>query len=260
MTEREMTALLARAADLLKRAGNGEVAYSSFLTPSEQHLLKTRLTQAEQPRFCGGYPEAERARALFLPEYMRDLDADLREELLQEALQEAVVPLSVKGSGFHALSHRDFLGAVLHLGIERDAIGDLCAVGEHECILFCDRVMVTFLKESLTRVAGDTVTVSEASLPSDFNGGRSFLPLSDTVASPRADAVVAALCNLSRERAQALFAKDLVQLDYEPLEKYDREVPEGAVLSVRGYGKFIIRALSDKTKKGRYRLLADKYC
>ena len=255
-----MTALLARAADLYRRAENGELVFSSFLTPREQHILKTRSTRSAQPLFCGGYPEAERARALFMPAYMRDLDDDVREALLQEALQEAVVPLLVKGSGFHALSHRDFLGAVLHLGIERDAIGDLCAASEHACILFCDRVMATFLKESLLRVAGDAVTVSEAMLPPDFNGGRSFLPLTDTVASPRADAVVAALCNLSRERAQALFARELVQMNYEPLEKYDREVPEGAVLTIRGYGKFIIRALSDKTKKGRYRLLAEKYC
>ena len=70
---------------------------------------------------------------------------------------------------------------------------------------------------------------------------------------------MAALCNLSRERAQALFAQGFVELDYEPLEKYDREVGEGAVLTVRSHGKFIVRSLSDKTKKGRYRLLADRY-
>ena len=85
------------------------------------------------------------------------------------------------------------------------------------------------------------------------------MPLSDTVASPRADAVVAALCNLSRERAQALFRAGLVEIDYEPLEKYDKDVDAGAVIAVRGHGKFIVRSLSDKTKKGRFRLLADRY-
>lgn len=254
-----MTALLARAADLWHRAENGEVAYSGFLTPQEQRVLKNRLTPAAVPLFCGGYAEAERARAVFLPDYMAALDTDLQKAMLDDVLAQAVVPLSVKGSGFHTLTHRDYLGAILNLGIKREALGDICVLPSGEAVLFCDAVMAAFLKENLVRVAHDTVTVGKAVLPEDFNGGRTFLCLSDTVASPRADAVVAALCRLSRERAQALFARDLVQMDYEPLEKYDREVPEGAVLTVRGYGKFVIRALSDKTKKGRYRLMADKY-
>lgn len=259
MTEKEIDTLLARASDLMRRAADGEVAYSPFLTPQEQRALKTRLPCRDALLFCGGYPDAERARAVFLPDYMAELDAAVREEVLGEVLSEAVIPLLVKGSGFHTPTHRDYLGAVLHLGIKREALGDICVLPEHGAILFCDRVMATFLKENLVRVAHDTVTVGETTLPPDFNGGRSFKALCDTVASPRADAVVAALCHLSRERAQALFARDLVQMDYEPLEKYDREVPEGAVLSVRGYGKFVIRSLSDKTKKGRYRLVADQY-
>ncbi|MBE6580733.1 MAG: hypothetical protein E7650_03845 [Ruminococcaceae bacterium] len=259
MTEKEIDALLARAADLARRAAGGEVAYGPFLTPQEQRMLKIRLPQKQTPLFCGGYPDAERARAFFLPDYMAELDDDVRREVLAEALGEAVVPLLVKGSGFHTATHRDYLGAVLNLGIKREALGDICVLPDGGAVLFCDSVMATFLKENLVRVARDTVSVGEVTLPPDFNGGRSFKPLCDTVASPRADAVVAALCHLSRERAQALFARELVQMDYEPLEKYDREVPEGAVLSVRGYGKFVIRSLSDKTKKGRYRLIADQY-
>ena len=257
MTEKEIDALLARAGDLMKRAADGEVAYSPFLTPQEQRILRVRLSHRDAPLFCGGYPDAERARAVFLPDYMAELDGDVRKELLGELLGEAVMPLLIKGSGFYVPTHRDYLGAVLHLGIKREAVGDICVLPDQGAILFCDSVMAAFLKENLVRVAHDTVTVGEVTLPPDFNGGRSFRPLCDTVASPRADAVVAALCHLSR--AQALFAKDLVQMDYESLQKYDREVPEGAVLSVRGYGKFVIRALSDKTKKGRYRLVADQY-
>jgi len=230
MTEKEIDALLARAADLARRAAGGEVAYGPFLTPQEQRMLKIRLPQKQTPLFCGGYPDAERARAFFLPDYMAELDDDVRREVLAEALGEAVVPLLVKGSGFHTATHRDYLGAVLNLGIKREALGDICVLPDGGAVLFCDSVMATFLKENLVRVARDTVSVGEVTLPPDFNGGRSFKPLCDTVASPRADAVVAALCHLSRERAQALFARELVQMDYEPLEKYDREVPEGAVL------------------------------
>ena len=252
--------LLAHVADLVSRAESGEIVTTPFLTPREQNEIRKKYAfLGDRLRFLGGYAEAERCRAVFLPSYMAELDGEVRETLLAEETGETLVALSVMGSGYRELSHRDYLGSILNLGLERDAIGDIAVLSPHDAVLFCDRLIATFLTENLTRAARDAVKVRVVELPPDFNGGRKFEPVSDTVASPRADAVVAALCNLSRERAQALFAQGFVELDYEPLEKYDREVGEGAVLTVRSHGKFIVRSLSDKTKKGRYRLLADRY-
>ncbi len=260
MKEQNEAQLLARAADLFERAQSGEIVYTPFLTPREQKLLQVKYAFARERVLCaGGYADAERRRMYMLPEYMVELDPHVRDELLAECFATSLLALQVRGSGYRELEHRDFLGAVLNLGIERDAIGDICVISPHEAILFCDRVMASFLHEHLVRVANDAVGVCEISLSPDFDGGRAFEPCSDTVASPRADAVVAALCNLSRERAQALFARALVEIDYEPVEKYDREVSAGAIITVRGHGKFIVRSLSDKTKKGRFRLLADRY-
>ena len=208
---------------------------------------------------CGGYAEAERCRMVFLPDYLAELPTDCRDEALSSLLADALVPVEILGSGYRTLTHRDYLGAVLNLGISRSAVGDVAVLSEHRAVLFCDSVIAAFLKETLTRVAQDAVKVNVIALPEGFDGGRRFEPVTDTVASPRADAVVAALCHLPRERAQALFARGLVELDYEVLEKYDKEVTEGATLTVRGYGKFRVRSLCDKTKKGRYRLLADRY-
>jgi RNA-binding protein YlmH len=167
--------------------------------------------------------------------------------------------LEIKGSGFRELHHKDYLGAVLNLGIERDAIGDLCVTDTHTAVLFCDRVMEKFLAESLTRVANDAVKLTRITLPHGFDGGRKFQQITDTVASPRADSVVAALANLSRERAQALFREKLVEIDYEIAEKTDQQLEAPCVIVIRGKGKFIIRSLCEQTKKGRIRLLADKY-
>lgn len=260
MTERDEMRLLARANDLWRRAEAGEIVSTPFLTPREQKQLEAKFSHArDRILFVGGYADAERRRLYFLPDYMSALEGDARDELLADIFSASLVVLSVKGSGYRELAHRDHLGAVLNLGIERDAIGDICVLSESEAVLFCDRVMADFLIENLTRVARDAVKVREITLPQGFDGGRRFEPLTDTVASPRADAVVAALCRISRERAQALFAQALVEVDHEPAEKYDREITQGAIITVRGYGKFIVRSLSDKTKKGRFRLLADRY-
>jgi RNA-binding protein YlmH len=172
---------------------------------------------------------------------------------------EALIPLEVRGSGYRTLTHRDYLGAILNLGIEREALGDLCVCDEHHAILFCDAVMCRFLCENLTRVANDAVRVTPVTLPAGFDGCRKFRPVTDTVASPRLDSVVAALASLSRERAQELIRAGAVELDFQIAQKADKPVAEGAVIVVRGKGKFIVRALSDKTKKGRFRLAADQY-
>ncbi len=257
---KEDARLVARARELLARAARGSVTYTAFLTPREQMLLSRELGYAgDALALEGGYAAAERRRMAFLPDYLACLSPDERGALLAEELAEAVVPISIQGSGYRELSHRDYLGAVLSLGVERDAVGDLVATDAHSAVLITDAVMAAFLCESLTRVANDAVRVKRVTLPPDFDGGRRFAPLTDTVASPRADAVVAALCNLSRECAQALFTEGRVEVDYEPLARYDRELAAGATVSVRGYGKFIVRSVSEQTKKGRYRLVADRY-
>ena len=254
------TRLLARAEELFSRARNGEITYTAFLTPAEQHALARAMPFAKSEMHAdGGYPAAERARVFFLPPYLLDMDEQTLAECLADTREECLIPLQIKGSGFRELQHRDYLGAVLNLGIERDALGDLCVCDKHTAVLFCDRVMEKFLMESLTRVANDAVRISRITLPADFDGGRKFQSLSDTVASPRADSVVAALANLSRERAQAMFREKLVEIDYELAEKPDRMLEPGCVIVIRGKGKFIIRSLGEQTKKGRIRLLADKY-
>lgn len=252
--------LLSRAADLLERARRGEITHTRFLTPGEQRRVTQNLKcDAEELCAFGGYASAERQRIFFLPGYLAELEEADRAACLEEAFADCVIALEIRGSGYRELTHRDFLGALLHLGVERDAIGDVCVTAPDRAVLFCDRVMVDFFVEHLERVANDAVRLQVVTVPPDFDGGRQFVEVSDTVASPRADAVVAALANLSRERAQALLKQGMVEIDYAPEERADRTVAAGSVIVIRGVGKFIVRSLSDKTRKGRFRLLADRY-
>ena len=251
--------LLAHAQDLLVRAAGGQVTYTAFLTPAEQHCLGQSLGRRGEWIFAGGYKEAERKRLFCLPPYMQGLDEQSLAEWLSDTFAEALISLEIRGSGYRDLAHRDYLGAILNLGLERSAVGDLCVTDKSRAVLFCDRVIADFLCENLTRAANDAVKVAPVALPADFDGGHKFRRITDTVASPRADSVTAALANLSRERAQALFREGMVEIDYEPADKPDRTVGEGTILVIRGKGKFVIRSLADTTKKGRVRLVADQY-
>ncbi len=259
LTEEEWR-LIARARELCGRAATGEITATAYLTPREQLVLDECFT-GDPGCFLadGGYAAAERKRFFFLPDYVRETEEPYRGELLADIRAEKLAAVKITGSGYRELSYRDYLGAVLNLGIKRASLGDLCVSEAFEAVLFADTTLSAFLAENLTRVANDMVRVHAFAPPPDFNGGRRFLSCSDTVPSPRADAVVAAMCHLAREKAQALFREGKVEIFYEPVEKPDRTVCAGDVIVVRGFGKFRINALSDQTKKGRFRLLFERY-
>ena len=258
----------ARLEDAIRKSTTGSVAHLPFLTMRERRRAE-RILDARGMRenywFWGGHPTAERTCLFLLPEYlvaMLSENSDERDAMLKdylcEELHETVMSLAIKGSGFRNLSHRDYLGAILGLGIERDAIGDVAVQDEHNAILFCPRTLGAFLIGELTKVGSDTVRCRECVIDENFTDGKKYRPISDTVASARLDCVVAALCNLSREAAQSAVRSGLVEVDFEPEERVDTVLEPPITVSVRGYGRFVLRAFDGETKKGRLRLKADQ--
>ncbi len=262
MIKDEFSVLFARIDDLCKRAERGELGVSCFLSPREQHFVLRYLSRHGVRDRCfmyGGYEGAERCRAFILPDYISDV-TDFRDiEVYLDS--EPIAAVSVNGSGYRRLTHRDYLGSVLGLGIERDVIGDIVFedTEREEAVLFCDSVISDFIVSELKKVANDTVSVARIEIGKDFAPKRSFAHISDTVASPRIDCIVASLCSLSREKAQAAVSSGLVEVDFECEERPDRTVSAPCLVSVRGYGKFRINSVSDVTRRGRFRLDADKY-
>ena len=275
MQDETIRHLLSRLDDLCDRGARGEAAVSPYLTPREAKYARIHLSariRGGTAVLWGGYPQAERVRAVILPDYTEGLTdpetlaadpvaaldgAGLEE--LADIVRESVCPIQVKGSGFRELSHRDYLGSVLGLGLERDAIGDILIPDAHSAILLTDSRVGDFLTTQMEKVATDTVKVSRLPEGTSLSGTRRLQPITDTVASERLDCVVAALCNLSREKAQMAVKSGLVELDYEAVEACDTAVDAPAVISVRGYGKFAVHAFDGTTRKGRIRLVAGKY-
>ena len=259
----------ARLGDAVTKRERGEIAHLSFLTPREKREAERLLQQwglRERAFFFGGYPEAERVCLFLLPDYLvdclpaplSDCELDTVKELLGETLCEAVSPLAISGSGFRKLTHRDFLGSVLGLGLERDALGDVALQNEYEAVLFCPRSLIPFFKTHLERVGNDAVRVREYQMGPSFTDGRKYQRITDTVASARLDCVVAALCNLSREAAQTAIRTGAVEVEYEACERPDLALEPPTTVSVRGFGRFILRSFDGETRKGRLRLCADR--
>lgn len=256
----------ARLEDALSRTARGRIAVSPFLTPGERKHAERflRMRGAEkQAVFWGGYAGAERVCLFLVPDFYSELGmmpsaGQNPAQALSDSDADAVTAVRVSGSGFRTLTHRDYLGSLLGLGLERDALGDIAVQNAYEAVVFCTRRIEPFLCSQLQRVGAEPVRCRAYTPDGDFTDGRQYMPISATVASPRLDCVVAALTKLSREDAQNAVRQGLVEVEFEPEERVDRLLCTPAWISIRGYGRFFLRAFDGQTRKGRLRMLADQ--
>ncbi len=254
--------LFAHLQDMADSADKGIFRASVFFSPAELVHVRRWISSSgcKCAHLFGGYSDAERARVYFLPDYMTAEDGvSVSRTLSEYGYDDPTVILRIEGSGFRAFSHRDFMGSVLSLGIERSVIGDIVVDGEFSAYVFCDRTISAFVCENLTKIANDSARVSEAQLPEGSFGEREYTEIRDTVASLRLDAVVASACNLSREGAKRAVAGGTCELNYEQTLSPDREVSVGDVFSVRGYGKYRLASLGGENARGRLRICIHKY-
>lgn len=259
---KELKLFYARLDDLERRARSGSVSHTAFLTPGEQYKAQNYFSvNGNKDKICffGGYVDAQRKQIFLLPDYLSDYGDSEREEMLADDLDAAIRAIRITGSGFRVLSHRDYLGSLLSLGIERSTLGDICVVDDRSAVVFCTPEVESYIISSLESVGNDSVKVERMSVDKNMRSAQKYQPFSDTVASARLDCVVASIFNLSREKAQNLIRAGHVEHNYDAASKTDSAVSEGDVISARGYGKFVIRDISQPTKKGRIRLFADKY-
>ena len=260
--EREI--LYARLDDLCNGAVKGVMGSSCFLSPRDLHYAREYISRTHaNVGFIewGGYGDAERKKIFLLPEYMEGVES--YSQLVEYGFEDELGALEIIGSGYKKLSHRDFLGSVLGLGLERSVIGDIfLSEGEDSRVratLICERKIAPFICDTLIKVASDTVRTKIIELCDIEPPERRFVHISDTVASARLDCVVSSLLSLSREKAKSAVEAGLCEVDHETCERADRMLTAPCTVSVRGYGRFRVNSLSDKTKKGRLRLDADKY-
>ncbi len=241
-----------RFSELARRAASRRAwVWSEFLTIAEQDVLRAMPPGPDQAPFVleGGYEAAERRVALFGSEA---LCGPLEESPL------VCLRLSPAAPKFSdPLTHRDFLGALMSLGIRRSLLGDIL-VHENSGYLFCLSSIADYIAEQLiqikhttvrcARVNGPPPTVSAAGEVQEF-----------VVASPRLDAIVSAVYNLSRSESQRLFPQEKVAVNSRLVGSAAQVPAPGDLISVRGYGRLRYQGIARETKKGRLRISAIVY-
>ena len=158
-----------------------------------------------------------------------------------------VRPLAAKFAD--ELSHRDFLGALMNLGVERSTIGDI-RVGDKEAYLFCLESVAGFLCEELTKVKHTHVKCERVETAAEVVEEEPEL-LAVQVASLRVDAVIAKVYRKSREACLELFRAQKVYVDGRLCENNSRLLKPGETVNARGYGKFSVVGEPRNTRKGK---------
>ena len=239
--------LLRRALDLARRCEkSGRVTATQFLTPAEQAVL-AQWARREGCRMllCGGQPDCERKTAFFLPEYMEEAEFDPAETLR-----------AVRIDAYYGTpGHRDYLGALLGLGVRREWVGDIL-IRDQTAWVFCLPSVAEQLAglEQAGRVSVKARVVSLDEVPAPE---RQRKEIRFTVQSPRFDAVLAECFRLSRTQAAKLIAAGAASLNYLPCLKNDAPVSEGDVLSLKGHGKATLAEIGGQSRKGRIFIAAE---
>ena len=243
--------LLAKVWDKLTAGMRREIpAATAFLSPREQEMARYLFGAQPGLSFFGGYKDAERAMAVYLPEYLEE------DWLMGE--DSPLVCLQCTWFEGDELSHRDLLGALMGAGISRDSVGDIC-VGNGGCQIFVTEQIAPYILQNFTSAGRTKLHVETISLADVAVAEAETKEIRDTVASVRLDSIISSGFRIGRSLAAQYITAGKAAIDGLPCEKPDRTVAEGAKISVRGLGKCKLRAIGGQTKKGRISIIIDRY-
>ena len=218
------------------------VTFSDFLNLNEQNMvssLKRQFPQIVMETF-GGYENAERQMVAFHPDALA-----FTWEYPIDCLK--IEPKAIKFS--ESLTHRDYLGALLNLGIERSVIGDI-VVQEKAAWFFCQNKMTDFFLDNLCRVRHTNILITKVDAPDKLPRPK-LEAINGTCASVRLDSLISLAFKASRSSMVSYIEGGQVFVNGKLITSNGYEPKEGDIISVRGKGRFIFDGMSHQTKKGR---------
>lgn len=249
-TEEEF--LQKRIIDLANQSYRNNIyTFTGFLNPAQQDLFYRSLSEigGVEYRLFGGVEGCERQILRFGGEESLGYEEPFPISCIE------IKPLMAKFAD--TLSHRDFLGALMNLGVERTTLGDIFLDGKTGYV-FCLKKVEEYIVENLTRIRHTTVkcTVLEE-VPGAVEP--KLEPVNLIVSSLRLDGIIARYFHLSRSRSLLLFREKKIFVNGRCMENNSGICKEGDVVSVRGYGKFIYKGCVHETKKGNLSIVLEKY-
>lgn len=254
----ETKLLISKAEDAAQFAiKTGSPRFTAFLSDAQRYFISTTARYSRDDvvlKFFGGHKDADYACAGFFPAYMF-----YDEEFCPENLF-PIKAVFAKGSGFRKLSHRDFLGSLMSLGIKRETVGDILVSDDgFSAYIFCLEKTADYIVSDFRSAANDKLTCSVCAISDIDIPERKVKEIGITVNSPRIDAVIGAVLNLSRDEAEKLITSGAVSINHTVCTEKSKPCDEGFVFSVRHHGRFVIKQFGDRNRRDRLRITVEKF-
>ena len=256
--EKEETLFRKRIIELSNLAYNrGVTFYTDFLNLNELNILHTTPKDMLPVSYItfGGYRFSERQIAAFVPDAfsmyreVEEIHSDFPIEIIK------IAPIREKFSD--ELSHRDYLGALINLGIERSILGDI-VIDDKNAYVFVKDNMSDYIMDELTRVRHTSV-ITEKVECADFNYTPNIEEIKGNVASVRLDSLIALVYKTSRSKIVPLIENGKVFVNGKLVTSNGYKLKDDDIISVRGMGRFQYKEVTAETKKGRLYVTVHKY-
>ena len=247
-TEGEKTAI--KLVDFaLQSAKNRKYKLSGFLSPFEQEMAGTIANSLGELKvdFFGGFVGAERQRAAFCHEDFQGTPA----------FEISAIKSEWNGE-FARLGHRDILGSILSLGVDRECVGDIIATKNFARIIV-DKKMAEYFCSNLLKIGNVSVKTEIDELENISPKEERVKEIKATVASLRADSIAAVGFGMSRNKAAGDISAEKVQLNWQTLKSSSQTIKQGDILSIRGRGRLEVAEITGQTKKGRIGVLLKRF-
>lgn len=249
----EETLLRKRLCELADKAyNNSQYLFAGFLSAAEldtYYRMERELSYVPVTVF-GGTADCERVMLRFGSEELCGYEERFPIQCIE------ISPLVEKFG--EELGHRDYLGALMNLGIERSTLGDIIIVGKH-AFLFCTEKMAPYILENLNQVRHTNVKCRIAEhIPKSTITRLERRTVQ--VSAARIDSMIAKVYNLSRGESVELFRAKKIFVNGRLNENNSGQLKPGDKVTVRGFGRFQFAAIAGETRKGKLNVEVDIFC
>ena len=245
--DRDLGEIILDKIDIVKER-NQQVA-TKFLNPYQKKIARKILEQISEINYKidGGYSKAERKRILIFPDYLFP--------------DHQIVPLAfykIEGNfNFVNVSHRDFLGAILGLGIKRDYVGDIILLDDLAQIIVGSEIKdeIELNLSSVNEVPIKTSKIDREDIKFKPENHKEILA---TVASMRLDAIISAGFGESRSRSSQYINSGKIKLNWKEVNNVSADVEVGDMISFKGRGRLHVAESRGKSNRGRIKLKLER--
>lgn len=232
-----------------------KIENTDFLDLAQIEIVKKFMEKIKIKNYIsyGGYEQSERKMIVIYPS---KFNKDIVESNLKTLIEIIRIELPEELKGKY--THRDYLGAVMKLGIERKKIGDIIVDNSGADIIVCKDIS-KFLVENLgglTRFSKSKITIQNITELKSVEIKKEELDI--IVASLRLDNIIAELARCSRNKAIEIINMERVFVNFENETKKTKQIKAGDRITIRGKGRFYIKELVGQTKSGRNIIKVEK--